>query len=158
MAEQEMEQLPASVIKSLPDAGLLRAEIMICEKNWDNRGNALIERVEEEMLAVPGPDAWSEVLFQLERIAKVARQVGDWELAGSTARKMIQHDSSYAGGYFALGLVAEHQGDAPTARQEFTELMGSGKTRVAKSASLTAGTYRLRVTNRSNWVCTIQVR
>jgi len=118
MAEREMEQLPTAVIKALPDAGLLRAEIMLSEKNWD-KGNALIERLEQEMVAVPGPDAWSEVLFQLEYIAKVARRVGDWELAGSTARKMIQHDSSYAGGYFALGLVAEHQGDAPTARQEF---------------------------------------
>jgi len=32
---------------------------------------------------------------------------------------MIEHDSTYAGGYFALGLVAEHQGDALAARQEF---------------------------------------
>jgi len=32
---------------------------------------------------------------------------------------MILHDPSYAGGYFALGLVAEHQGDVPTAKQEF---------------------------------------
>jgi tetratricopeptide (TPR) repeat protein len=117
MAEQEMEHVPAAVIKSLPDAGLLRAEIMLHEKNW-NKGNALLEKLEEEIVAVPGPDAWSEALFQLECIAKVARQVGDWELAGSTARKMIEHDPSYAGGYFALALVAENQGDGPTARQE----------------------------------------
>jgi hypothetical protein len=68
---------------------------------------------------MPGPDAWSEALFQLESIARVAREAGDWELVKSTALEMIRHDSSYAGGYFVLGMVAEHGGDAPTARQEF---------------------------------------
>jgi len=49
----------------------------------------------------------------------MARRIGDWELVEHTAQKMIEHDPSYAGGYFALGWVAEHQGDAPAARQEF---------------------------------------
>ena len=120
MAEREMEQLPTAVTKSLPDAGLLNAEIMLQEKNW-NKANSLIEKLEAEMVAVPGPDAWSESLFQLESIASVARRVGDWELAESTARRMIEHDPNYAGGYFALGAVAEHQGDATTERKEFAE-------------------------------------
>jgi tetratricopeptide (TPR) repeat protein len=117
-AEREMEQLPAAMVKLLPDAGLLHAEIMLYEKNWD-KGNALIEKLQTEMAAVPGPDAWSEALFQLESIAKMARRVGDWQLVEHTAEKMIQHDPSYAGGYFALGSVAEHQGDDSTARQKF---------------------------------------
>jgi len=37
LAEQEMEQLPAQVIKSLQDTVMLRAEIMLREKNWDKR-------------------------------------------------------------------------------------------------------------------------
>jgi tetratricopeptide (TPR) repeat protein len=118
LAEREMEQLPPSVIKLLVDSELLRAEIMLREKEMD-KGRAMAERVEEEIVAVPGPDAWSEALFQLEYIARVAREVGDWELAGSTARRMIQHDPSYAGGYFALGSVAQHRGDATMARREF---------------------------------------
>jgi tetratricopeptide (TPR) repeat protein len=117
-AEQEMEQLPAAIVKLLPDAGLLHAEIMLYEKNW-SKGNILIEKLEEEMIAVPGPDAWSEALFQLESIEKIARRVGDWDLVGQTAQKMIQHDPSYAGGYFALGWVAEHEGDTSMARQKF---------------------------------------
>jgi Tfp pilus assembly protein PilF len=32
---------------------------------------------------------------------------------------MIKHDSSYAGGYFALALVAEHAGDVAGARRQF---------------------------------------
>jgi pimeloyl-ACP methyl ester carboxylesterase len=118
LAEQELEQLPLSAIKVLPDSGLLRAEILLREKNWD-KANTLMEKIEVEIVAVPGPDAWSEALFRLESIARVARETGDWGLAESTAKMMIQHDPSYAGGYLALGLVAEHRGDEPTAKQEF---------------------------------------
>jgi len=118
LVEQEMGHLPASVIGSLPNAGALRAEILLRENKWDE-GNELMKHIEEKIGVVPGPDAWSAALFQLESIAQVARQVGDWELAEFTARRMIQHDRSYAGGHYALGLVAEHQGDAATARTEF---------------------------------------
>jgi len=118
LAEQEMEQLPTSVVKSLQDSVLLRAEIMLREKNLD-AGNTLIQHVEDELVAVPGPDAWSEALFQLDSIARMAREIGDWELAEYTAQKMIRHDPSYAGGHFAYALVAEHRGDALTAQREF---------------------------------------
>jgi len=118
LAERESEQISTAVLKSLVDGVLLRAEILLREKNW-TEGNRLMEEIEKDIAAVPGPDAWSEALFQFEYIARLARELGDWELAERTARKMIQHDPSYAGGYFALGLVAEHQGDAPTAKHEF---------------------------------------
>ena len=118
LAEREMEQLPVTVIKSLQDTVMLRAEILLREKNED-KGNALMEQVEELIVAVPGPDAWSEALFQLDSIARMAREIGDWELAGYTARKMVTHDPSYAGGYFASAFVAEHQGDTSGARQAF---------------------------------------
>lgn len=118
MAEQEMEQLPASVIATLPNAGDLRANILIQEKRWDE-GNALMQQIEKKIIAVPGPDAWIGALFQLESISQVARRYGDWDLAKSTAQQMVQHDPNYAGGYYFLGLVAEHEGDAAAARQEF---------------------------------------
>jgi tetratricopeptide (TPR) repeat protein len=118
LAEREMEQLPVAVIKTLEDTVMLRAEILLRDKNWD-KANALMQQVEEQLVAVPGPDAWSEALFQLDSIARIARETGDWELAEYTARKMVKHDPSYAGGYFASGLVAEHQGDTSTARQAF---------------------------------------
>jgi tetratricopeptide (TPR) repeat protein len=117
-AEQEMEQLSTTAIKTLEDAVMLRAEILLREKNWD-KGNALMEQVEEQIVAIPGPDAWSEAVFELDSAARLACEIGDWELANYAARKMVQHDPSYAGGHFAQGLVAEHLGDAPTARLEF---------------------------------------
>ena len=117
-AELEMEQLPVAVIKTLQDTVVLRAEILLREKSWD-QANALMEQVEEQIVAVPGPDAWSEALFQLDSIARMAREAGDWDLADYTAQKMVKHDPSYAGGYLASGLVAEHQGDTSTARLAF---------------------------------------
>lgn len=42
-----------------------------------------MEEIEKDVVAVPGPDAWSEALFQLEYIARLARELGDWELAES---------------------------------------------------------------------------
>jgi tetratricopeptide (TPR) repeat protein len=118
LAERETEQMPSGVLKSLSDSALLRAEIMLREGRMEE-GNRLMERIVKDIVAVSGPDAWSEALFQLEYIARVAREASDWTLAESAAREMTAHDPSYAGGYLALGLVAEHQGNAPTAKQEF---------------------------------------
>jgi tetratricopeptide (TPR) repeat protein len=118
LAERESEQLPVAVIGMLPNAGALNAEILLYDKNWE-KGNTLMNQIEDKIVAVPGPDAWCEALFEFESIADAARRVGDWELAESTAARMIQHDPSYAGGYFALGLAAEHRGDSATAQKQF---------------------------------------
>lgn len=118
LAEQESEQIPSAVLGMLPNAGELNAEILLREKNWD-RANPLMNQIEEKIHMVPGPDAWCEALFEMESIARVAEQAGDWELAESTAQKMIQHDPSYAGGHYIFGQAAQHRGDTDTAKQEF---------------------------------------
>ena len=118
LAERETELLPAQSLAVLPYPGALRAEILLREKNTEE-GEALTADIEKLILAAPGPDAWSAALFELESIAQTARQLGDWELAEATARELVKHNSSYAGGYFALGLVAEHAGDTNKARQQF---------------------------------------
>lgn len=118
LAEQESEHIPSTVLGMLPNSGALNAEILLREKDWD-RANPLMNQIEEKIHMVPGPDAWCEALFEMESIARVALQVGDWDLADSTAQKMVQHDPSYAGGHYILGQVAEHQGNAGKAKQEF---------------------------------------
>ena len=118
LAERETELLPVQALAALPYPGVLRAELLLHEKNTAE-GEALTMEIEKMIIAMPGPDAWSAALFELEAIAQSARHLGDWELAGFTANEMIRHDSSFAGGYFALGLVAEHAGDAAKARQQF---------------------------------------
>jgi tetratricopeptide (TPR) repeat protein len=115
-AERETEQLPVAVLARLQDASLLRAELALREQDFA-RGDKLAAKMESEIVAVPGPDAWSEALFQLEYLGRVAREAGDWPLAESTARKMIAHDPTYGGAYLALALSEEHGGQSVAAKQ-----------------------------------------
>jgi hypothetical protein len=84
------------------------------------KGRAALDEVAKRVRSAPGPDNWSQALFTLEAMARAARAVGDWELAGRMARQMVEHDPAYPGGHYALGLVAEREGDAATARSEFS--------------------------------------
>jgi hypothetical protein len=86
-------------------------------------GRAQLQRVQQALRAVPGPDAWIQALFRLESIARAARDAGDWELAEFTARQMLEHDAAYAGGHLALALVAERRGDGETAARERAEAL-----------------------------------
>jgi tetratricopeptide (TPR) repeat protein len=83
------------------------------------KGRRLLLDTANRVRAVPGPDGWVQALFALESMARTARQVGDWQLAGQLAQQMLAHDPAYAGTHYALALVAEHDGDAKTARAEF---------------------------------------
>jgi tetratricopeptide (TPR) repeat protein len=118
LAEKEMEQLPVSLTERLPDTGILWGEILLHDQKWE-QADAVLKKIEASIRALPGPDSWSEALFQLQSIARSARQSGDWNLAEFTARQMIDHDPSYAGGYYALGLAAEHSGDTASAHHNF---------------------------------------
>ena len=114
-AEQQMQQFPKGAAERFPDASHLRAELLLEDKKWEE-GNSLMTQVEQQLLGLPGPDSWSGTLFELESIAALARRIGDWELAESTAQKIKDHDSSYAGAYLALALSAQHRGDKASAR------------------------------------------
>src|SRR3989442_9527879 len=100
-----------------PYAETLRAEILLSQKK-SLEGVTLMKEIEEQLRASPGPDARSQALIQLDSIARRARETEEWALAEFTAREMIQQDPSYAGGYYALGSVSEHQGDSVAASQE----------------------------------------
>lgn len=119
-AEQETEQLPVAVLARLQDSVMLRAELALREKDFA-KGNALMEKIEAEIVKVPGPDAWNEALFQLEYISRIARELGDWGLAESTANKMVEHDPGYGGGYVAQGLAEQHRGEAGSANLAFAK-------------------------------------
>jgi len=101
-----------------PYAETLRAEILLSQKK-SVEGVGLMKQIQEQLRASPGPDPRSQALIQLDSIARRARETEEWALAEFTAREMIQQDPSYAGGYYALGLVSEHQGDSVAASQEF---------------------------------------
>ena len=119
-AERETELIPVNALAALPYPGALRADLLLAEKKTEE-GEALAKDIEKLARALPGPDAWSAARFELEGIAKIAREADDWDLAEFTAQQMIQHDPHYAGGHFALGLVAKHKGDPASARQHFAD-------------------------------------
>jgi tetratricopeptide (TPR) repeat protein len=92
------------------------------------KGRQMLEDAAARWRATAGPDGWVQALFRLEAMFAAARDVGDWELAGSLAKQMMDHDARYAGSHLAAGLVAEHASDPPTARAAF-----------ARAATLWAG-------------------
>ena len=84
-----------------------------------DKGRQVMERAAQKWRGLPGPDAWTQSLFRLEALARSARSVGDWVLAARLAQLMLEHDPNYAGTHYALALVAQHDGNADTARREF---------------------------------------
>jgi tetratricopeptide (TPR) repeat protein len=118
LAERELGKLPTAVIAALPDAGLARAELLLRTAKREE-ASQLFHRIVQDVRGVPGPDSWSQALFQLESIAETARESGDWELAEFAARQMLEHDPTYAGGYYALGMIAQHRGAIAEERQQF---------------------------------------
>jgi cell pole-organizing protein PopZ len=83
------------------------------------KGRAMLSDVAAKVRAAPGPDAWTQALFTLEGIARAARDAADWDVADWAARQMIEHDTNYAGGQYALALVARQRGDLVDARARF---------------------------------------
>jgi len=82
------------------------------------KARPMLEEVARKVRTAPGPDAWAQALFTLEALARAARDVGDWDLAGWAARQMLEHDPNYAGGHYAMALVAQHGGDLLIAKTE----------------------------------------
>jgi len=118
LARAEAEQVSERVLAALPYPAALEAALLLGEGRTQE-GEALYVKVEQSSMAMPGPDGWVGAIFVLDSIARAARAAGDWELAQYTAEQMIQHDPYYAGGHFAIGLVAEHAGEKAGSREMF---------------------------------------
>jgi protein-disulfide isomerase/Tfp pilus assembly protein PilF len=120
VARDALVLLPAADADRLrPYSDTLRAEILLSQKK-SAEGVALMKEIEDQLRASPGPDARSQALIQLDSIARRARETEEWALAELTAQEMIQQDPSYAGGYYAMGLTAEHEGNTAKAMQQFS--------------------------------------
>jgi len=120
LAREALILIPASDADRLrPYSDNLRAEILLSERK-SAEGVALMKEIEEQLRASPGPDARSQALIQLDSIGRRARETEEWALAELTAEEMIEQDPSYAGGYYAKGLVAEHDGNSGVALHQFS--------------------------------------
>ena len=151
LAEREMEHVPTGSLGALPNAGILRAEILLSDRKFP-QADAALQQIEASIRAMPGPDSWSEALFQLQSIARFAQHSGDWDLAEYTAKQMIEHDPSFAGGYYALGLAAEHASDAALARGQFEMAEKLWSSADPDLPELVSVRQKLEATNRSSLV------
>lgn len=111
---QDGQALAAIALEALQGEFLLRTA-------QREKGRQAMERAAQKWRSLPGPDAWAQALFRLEALFRAARDVGDWELAASMAKQMMDHDPRYAGSHLAAGLVAEHASDLPAARAAFAQ-------------------------------------
>ncbi len=102
-----------------PELEVLQGEFFL-RTGQPEKGRAMLDEVVRRLRdGGAGPDTWAQTLFMIESIARAARQAGDWEFAGFAARQLAAQDGRYAGAHYALGLVAEHNGDTRTAQTEF---------------------------------------
>jgi tetratricopeptide (TPR) repeat protein len=126
-ARSALEEMPATSGTLLYSRGTVEPYVdaargeLLMRTGEREQGRALLKEVQARIRAVPGPDAWMEALFRLEEIARVARELGDWELATYAAEQMRDHDPAYGGTQYALGLAAERAGDPARARAAYEE-------------------------------------
>ena len=126
-AEREMATVPSSTAgigvsrgQVKPWIDMLRGELLLRE-GGRAEGRGLLEGVARTLRGLPGPDAWIQALFRLEAMARLAREVGEWELADFMAGQMLEHDAAYGGSHLARALVAEHRGDGIAAARARAE-------------------------------------
>jgi tetratricopeptide (TPR) repeat protein len=117
----EMQQMGSRAAFVVPYMEALQGEFFL-RTGQTEKGRAILKQVVKKIRAEPGPDAWTEALFQLEAIAAEARAAGDWELARYIARQMLEHDVAYAGSHYAMALVAEHDNNSALALAEYAEV------------------------------------
>jgi tetratricopeptide (TPR) repeat protein len=103
-----------------PYVDALKAELMLRSGKRAEAGE-LLKNAIQRIRAVPGPDAWTQALFRMEYMGKIARQYGDWKLAAHIAQQMLDHDAHYGGTHYALALVAEHDGERAKAREHLQQ-------------------------------------
>jgi tetratricopeptide (TPR) repeat protein len=102
----------------VPELQLTQGELLLRAGQAEGARTMLRDAV-VKLRAGAGPDAWIQTLFSLEAAFRIARDAGDWELASEVAEQMRQHDSSYAGTHYAIGLAGEQRGDFAVARAAF---------------------------------------
>ncbi len=118
LAKKEAEHIPDRVVVALPYPAALEAALLLRDGRTQD-GEAIYVKVEQSAIAMPGPDGWVAAIFVLDSIARQARKADDWPLAQYTAEQIVQHDPYYAGGHYAMGLVAEHAGEAEGSQEMF---------------------------------------
>ncbi len=102
----------------LPELELVQGEFLV-RQGQSEKGRAILRDGVSKLRADPSADRWTQNLLRIEAVETLARDLGDWTLAGDVAKQMQQFAPSYAGTHYALAKEAEHAGNAGAARQEY---------------------------------------
>jgi hypothetical protein len=119
LSEREAAALPQNETPAVRlYIALLRVQILMTQRSPD--AEPLLQRIAKRISAENGPDAWIQGLFELERINRAARAIGDWGVATQFANLMMERAPEYAGAHYAVALSAQHDGDRQKAATEFS--------------------------------------
>jgi tetratricopeptide (TPR) repeat protein len=119
LSERQAAALPtAEAPAALLYVAMLRAQILLTQRSPE--AQPLLQRIAKRISAENGPDAWIQGLYELERLNRAARAIGDWPVATQFANLMIDRAPEYAGAHYAMALSAEHDGDTQRALTEFS--------------------------------------
>ncbi|HEX8895092.1 MAG TPA: hypothetical protein VF783_17315, partial [Terriglobales bacterium] len=102
----------------LPELELVQGEFLLRKGRYEE-GRAMLRDGVSKLQADPASDRWTQTVLRIEAVEALARDLGDWALAGDVAKEMQQFAPSYAGTHYALAKEAEHLGNAEAARQEY---------------------------------------
>jgi tetratricopeptide (TPR) repeat protein len=102
----------------LPELELVQGEFLL-RKGQPDKGRLMLRDGVSKLRADPASDRWTQNLLRIEAVETLAREVGDWALAGDVARQMRQFAPTYAGTHYALAKEAAHAGNTVSARQEY---------------------------------------
>jgi len=117
LSERQTAALPAAETSAaLLYVAMLRAQILLTQHSPE--AQPLLQRIAKRISAENGPDAWIQGLYELERLNRAARAIGDWQVAAQFANLMIDRAPEYAGAHYAMALSAEHDGDTQRALTE----------------------------------------
>jgi tetratricopeptide (TPR) repeat protein len=126
----------------LPELELVQGEFLL-RKGQSEKGRAMLLDGVSKLRADPAADRWAQNLLRIEAVDTLARDLGDWALAGDVAKQMQQFAPSYAGTHYALAKEAEHAGNVQAARQEYHAAISSWSAADADFGMLTDVRHQL---------------
>jgi hypothetical protein len=116
---------------------------LLLRKGQPEKGRAMLRDGVSKLRADPASDRWTQTLLRIEAVETLARDLGDWGLAGDVANQMRQFAPGYAGTHYALAKELDHAGSAQTARQEYQAAISGWSAADADFGPLTDARHRM---------------
>jgi hypothetical protein len=116
-AVRDMRSAGSGPEKLLVQVQMIQGEMLL--RTRDPKGRQLLRDVARRSEAQTGPDAWTDALFNVERVARIASELKESALASELAAVMKRLDPLYPGTHYAAALAADLDGDVEAARRGY---------------------------------------